>query len=92
MYEVGKVYIWQNCGGEFSVLNGTETIVLPGLVETFSISSQSILIGQNTDTIWPDNWTGNVPATPGKLRPKNPPSGEQLIRTMFEPKPVMEPA
>ena len=88
MYEVGKVYVLQNCTGMDACLNGTETTVI-GPPESYFSAVEDYRFGWPTDST---NAYGPVMAFPGDLRPKNPPSGEQLIRTMFEPKPVMEPA
>lgn len=76
MYEIGRVYIWQNLR-EHVGFNGTETTVI-GPMEAFEYKGG----GQQfyyceTDTVLDDGralW-----ATRGQLRPKNPPSGEQSI-------------
>lgn len=88
MYEVGRVYVWQNCSGVYAHLNGVETTVTSLPIEFIGITYQHKRIGQRTDTIGPSGNT--VMAERGDLRPKNPPTGEQKIRSMFEPKPVME--
>lgn len=88
MYEIGRVHVWQNCTGGKAFLNGQETTVTSGMVDFF-VSSHNVMIrAQWTDTVGTDGLL--VGALPGQLRPKNPPTGEQKIRSMFEPKPVME--
>lgn len=89
MYEVGKVYIWQNKKGVLSALNGQETTVLSGRVMAVSFIDGRRSLCWPTDTMWEFS---AVAADAGQLRPKNPPSGERLVRDLFEPKPVMAPA
>lgn len=94
MYEVGKVYIWQNMPGKHSYLNGTETTVVEPLKEVLaSIAGTRAqwVWQQRTDTKCIDSHR-YMGAMAGDLRPKNPPTGERLVRDLFEPKPVMEPA
>jgi len=90
MYEVGKVYVWQNLREHTSV-NGSETTVI-GLPEKFELKgSGGVTITYcETDTILPDGRV--LYATHGELRPKSQPTGEQLVRDLFEPKPAMVPA
>lgn len=79
MYEIGKVYIWQNLVGPMQHLNGTECTVLgppmlfPGLTP-----------GQLTDTLARDDPTLSIYAERGDLRPKNPPLGERSIMDRFK--------
>lgn len=88
MYEIGRVYVWQNLKSG-AHLNGTECVVLGPVRRLRCPNTGDIWMGQETDTI--DPLDGQVVyAEKGKLRPKNPPTGEQKIRSMFEPKPVME--
>lgn len=78
MYEIGKVYIWQNQVGEYARLNGTEcTPVEPARMWDFADGCPTIM-GQLVST----DYNGMV-AFRGDLRPKNPPPGEQLINEMF---------
>jgi hypothetical protein len=93
MYEIGRVYIWQNQQGGRAWLNGLETMVLSNQLElAHSVSLGYARWGQPTATKSrnPTVTLGYVLASKGDLRPKNPPTGEQKIRSMFEPKPVME--
>lgn len=92
MYEVGKVYIWQNMLGELSSLNGTECTVTGGAGVFKTIKSCTSEMAQPTDTKSPRSPNHYMAALKGNLRPKNPPAGERLVRDLFEPKPVMEPA
>lgn len=80
MYEIGKVYIWQNQVGELAYINETECTVLGPPLE-FLMNDGRLLIGQITDTECTVN--GGIFAERGDLRPKNPPPGEQLINEMF---------
>lgn len=85
MYEIGRVYIWQNQVGEASAYNGTECTVLEA-EQWHETPSGELKLGQMVIT-----QCGKIKgAQRGDLRPKNPPTGEQKIRSMFEPKPVME--
>lgn len=88
MYEIGKVYIWQNLA-KGAHLNGTECTVVGPVKKLLCPVNNEIWMGQETDTVDPRDGK-IVYAEAGKLRPKNPPTGEQKIRSMFEPKPVME--
>ncbi len=81
MYEIGKVYIWQNQVGEYAVLNGTEcTPVEPAGM--WGLTKHSAILGQLVDTWW-DGVPNGMVAFRDDLRPKNPPPGEQLINEMF---------
>ena len=90
MYEIGKIYIWYGMKNDGEFLNGRETIVTgkPKLVRDPRTGETAM--AQSTDTFV--NAGRCTAAKPGQLRPKNPPSGEKLVRDMFQPKPVMEPA
>jgi hypothetical protein len=88
MYEIGCVYVWQNLVGRFSHYNGKETIVLEGPTRQLKVDGTGYGYGCKTDTEFAPGRFAHAAA--GKLRPKNPPSGEQKIRSMFEPKPLME--
>lgn len=90
MYEVGKVYIWQNMDGDCEFLNGDETIVIGLPSPAKAEADGQIHMFQYTSTMW-DGFRC-MAARAGQLRPKNPPSGEKKVRELFEPKPVMEPA
>lgn len=90
MYEIGRVYVWQNRTGDAARLNGQETIVIDRARITKDRITGRIALTQMTDTPSVTNLGGYVSAEHGELRPKNPPPGEQKIRSMFEPKPVME--
>lgn len=79
MYEIGKVYVWQNLV-EYAYLNGTDTTVTSGPILALDVDSGQFLRGQRTDTTV-DGIT--FAAQAGDLRPKNPPPGEQLIRDLF---------
>lgn len=91
MYEIGKVYIWQNQVGPMSSFNGQECTVLgPPIPLPVDIFGGAPGLGQMTDFVW--EYLG-VPyrafAVKGDLRPKNPPSGEQSILSLFT-QPVVE--
>lgn len=88
MYEVGKVYIWQNQVKEKEYINGTECTVTSHPKKQWSIAVGNC-IAQDTDKKWKDLI---IVTRAGDLRPKNLPSGEKLVRDMFQPKPVMETA
>lgn len=91
MYEVGKVYIWQNRVGDAAVLNGMETTVL-GKSSGRDLETGEYFNGWQTDTPSSKFSGMNISAKAGELRLKNPPRGEQKIRDLFEPKPLLEPA
>lgn len=80
MYEIGRVYIWQNQTHETAHLNGQETTVLSGPA-TYRTTSGKLIVAQMTDT-YPDIGAGVV-AAPGDLRPKDRPPGELKIFDMF---------
>jgi hypothetical protein len=91
MYEVGRVYIWQNCTGDLACLNGTETIVLEAASRYLSDKGRWEF-GCLTDTQDPlGDPEVEVYAEPGDLRPKYPPSGEQSVLDLFK-RPELEPA
>lgn len=86
-YEIGRVYIWQNCEGRWAYLNGQETTVtsLPKtLIDAFTLLP---VICCETDTPTPP-WVPclfpTLAAKAGKLRPKNPPPGEQSVLDLFK--------
>lgn len=87
MYEIGRVYVWQNLV-DAPHMNGVECVVT-GPLKEWNCAGGGIFMCQETDSIDPHDGEGML-AQPGDLRPKNPPTGEQKIRSMFEPKPVME--
>lgn len=89
MYEIGRVYIWQNLR-EHKYLNGTGTTVI-GSMEPFEYERGGKQFYYcETDTVLDDGrclW-----ATYGELRLKNPPStGEKSIFDLFKA-PSHEPA
>jgi hypothetical protein len=93
MYEVGKVYVWQNQVGDCEYLNGSETTVIRPLGPRFKRPEYGIGIEKAWETDTKHRASGYcVEAYFGELRPKNPPPGEQLVRDLFEPKPAMVPA
>lgn len=81
MYEIGKVYIWQNQVRQYAKLNGTECTVVDE-AKNFLMPDGRTARGQLTDTPG-SNPANRMFAERGDLRPKNPPSGEQLINEMF---------
>lgn len=94
MYEIGKVYIWQNQAGAFAALNGTETTVIGPPMRRPDALFNANTIFQETDTPPPDYLRAmvstNALAGPGDLRPKDPPPGERTVRAMFKlPEPVL---
>ncbi len=91
MYEIGKIYIWQNLR-EHSQLNGMETTVL-GPMELFEHKNFPGTLRFHyceTDTILSDGRV--LYATFGELRPKQNPEGERKVMDQFQPKPELEPA
>lgn len=80
MYELGRVYIWQNQFGEMAHLNDTETTVLTRPLAVNTDGGRRI-VAQVTDSPAPPGMY--TMAEPGDLRPKNPPSGERKINDMF---------
>lgn len=84
IYEVGKVYIWQNCTGDGAVLNGQETTVTGNVFMAQHAETGKWAPAQPTSTpnpYYPGTFTN---AAAGVLRPKNPPTGEQSIADMFK--------
>jgi hypothetical protein len=94
MYEVGKVYIWQNQVGECAALNGTETTVLEGPFVWITTVTQARQTGWLTDSYLPGeekNDPNQMVAFFGDLRLKDPPNGEKIIMELFK-QPEMETA
>lgn len=90
MYEIGKVYIWQNCPGVKAKFNGMETTVTTAMTDIYVNQHDVTIRAQWTDTLGDDGYF--VGALPGQLRPKNPPNGERKVMEQFQPKPELEPA
>jgi len=88
MYEIGRVYVWQNLppSPHSEVQNGSECTVV-GPPKYMENKAREWVVGQPTDSF---DGGDRMWALAGNLRPKNPPTGEKKIRSMFEPKPVME--
>lgn len=89
MYEVGKVYIWQNCKYK-PHMNGQECTVTS--VPRMVWDGRETFLAQKTDSPSSENTSGFWFARAGQLRPKNPPTGESKTMELFQPKPVLEPA
>jgi len=87
MYEVGKVYIWQNMRKTLASLNGTECTVI-GAPKQYKDPDGTLFIGQATDAVHPLVERLGVAATYGTLRPKNPPAGERFIMGLFHSTPT----
>jgi hypothetical protein len=84
MYEVGKIYIWQNCRGRGAHLEGTETRVTSGPIRALTSVGPRYI--QLTDTV--DDGGFTVVALAGELRPKHIPAGERETMALFaEPMP-----
>lgn len=81
MYEIGRVYIWQNQVGEWAYVNGSETTVLGPVEEYRGKDSGMLYKGQRVDSPMLLPW--HTYAQPGDLRPKNPPPGERKINELF---------
>lgn len=79
LYEVGRVYVWQNQRWPFERLNGLQTIVT-GNIEHFDVIGRN---GQETDTIWQSGGSPMI-AEAGDLRAKNPPPGELSVLNQFK--------
>ncbi|WP_290872081.1 hypothetical protein [Aquabacterium sp.] len=87
IYEIGRVYIWQNQTGEMAFLNGTECTVV-GHMEYFKILNRDDWEwGQETDSF---DHESDFMAQAGDLRPKDPPPGEKSISDLFK-LPQLEP-
>lgn len=82
MYEIGKVYIWQNQVGPLAHLNDTECTVLDHPHEVWCVIKQLHAWGQRTDSPC-DNGDNYYFAEVGDLRPKKPPRGERSIMALF---------
>lgn len=84
MYQVDRVYIWQNQVGELAYLNGTETTVIDAEMRFLTPEGRS-------ERGWPTDTTKVVDgvvwvyfAQAGDLRPKDLPPGEQSILNLFK--------
>lgn len=86
MYEVGKVYVWQNQVGAYAHFNGTECTPDEPAALYRHILTLEVRWAQHVVLADGNGWL----AERGDLRPKTPPTGEKKIRSLFEPKPVME--
>lgn len=87
MYEVGKIYIWQNQVGEYAYLNGTETTVLKGPDPTLRRATGKVEMCWETDSHPPSSQSIThyvMVAFVGDLRPKDPPKGEKIIMELFK--------
>lgn len=83
MYEVGKIYIWQNLAGYYAVLNGTECTVIGPVTRYRNLQLGGLMYAQPTDTQSPTRAGATMVACRGDLRPKDIPSGEQSVRDLF---------
>lgn len=90
MYEIGRVYIWQNQVAGYARINGQETTVTGSAREVRGVDGR-VFVGQRTDTPGVFYTKGFIFAERGDLRPKNPPSGEKSISDLFKA-PSHEPA
>lgn len=92
MYEINRIYIWQNLVGKFAHLNGVETTVT-GECIVLGLEGGSVIVMWPTDTTIPGS-KGEcfLFAEKGDLRPKYPPSGEESILSLFTLTPELEPA
>jgi hypothetical protein len=79
LYEIGRVYVWQNQRWPYESLNGVETTVT-GDIEHCEVTGRS---GQQTATIWQSSGSPLI-AEAGDLRVKNPPPGELSILDQFK--------
>jgi hypothetical protein len=79
LYEVGRVYIWQNQRAHYKHLNGLETTVTGDIVPS-GFDGRS---GQPTDTISRSSGSPMM-AEAGDLRAKSPPPGEQSVLDQFK--------
>lgn len=95
MYEINKIYVWQNQVGEYASLNGVETTVVSEAFDFTLHSTFETRIAWQTDTYAPGCpriEENRMVAFVGDLRPKDPPSGEQKILELFNNVPELEPA
>lgn len=81
MYEVGKIYVWQNLK-RATHLNGKETTVIGDIQLCRDLLTGDLFYAQDTDTP-PEEGEDFAAAAEGQLRLKNPPSGEKSISEMF---------
>lgn len=88
MYEIGRVYIWQNQVAQFTHLNGTETTVTGPPVRGDLLMWRRSSWYWPTDTVVPLAYrlagADAVFAEAGDLRPKNDPTGERGIMDLFK--------
>lgn len=95
MYEINKVYIWQNQVGQYAALNGTETTVVDGPFLPSNENNNKKDNWWETDSLPPGCTDLNLDymiAFPGDLRLKEPPKGQALILNMFKLQPELEEA
>lgn len=83
MYEIGRVYIWQNQVGDLVFLNGSETTVT-GPPARHQTLTGPVRLGQLTDSEAPGMPKYRLIAEAGDLRPKNDPAGERGIMDLFK--------
>lgn len=84
LYDVGRVYVWQNLRWPYECLNGLDTTVTDDILHC-DVTGRN---GQQTDTIWQCSGSPMI-AEAGDLRSKNPPSGELSVLDQFKsPEPV----
>lgn len=81
MYEIGRVYIWQNQVGVMGHINGTECTLTGSSMRYRSVLDGQWRDGWPTDTLAPPGLTAF--AEPGDLRPRDTPSGERRVLDLF---------
>jgi hypothetical protein len=82
MYQIGKVYTWQNQVGGDEWMNGLETTVTGAKVRYVDVFG-AVIEGWPTDMSEQPNCI--IIAMPGDLRPRGePPSGEQIVTELFD--------
>lgn len=71
VYTIGEKYIWQNCSGSTSFLNGTETTVTGPLEEWVDQETLEVIWAQLTSTKCGDSKSGFFVAIEGRLGRKS---------------------
>jgi hypothetical protein len=80
MYEIGRVYIWQNQTGKYARINGVECTPTESPARYRHNATGQIVWSQPVTNVDGERWL----AMRGDLRPKNPPAGERSITDMFK--------
>lgn len=86
-YEIGVVYVWQNQVGEYSHLNGRETMVTGPATDAYDAQWRRFRAWPTDTPPVNQRPPGRIDwiqfAEAGDLRRKQPPTGEESILRMF---------